>query len=379
MASVYRDNRRNGYRAQVVVRGTRRKLWLGAVSKTQARAIANHLDRLKIAAETATTPPADTLRWSAAVSPRIRAQLGKWGLLAAGPQLANVPRTLGDYLNFYIANRGDTKTTTKARWSNVRRHLLDAWPHESVLTSITPGDCDRLAKRIRGRFRPSHAGKLLADAKQVFTAAVRDGAIVANPFSGLDFKQPHDTARESYIPPEIADRILAAADPFYAALFAMARYGGLRVPSEPLAMLITSIDWQNNRFTVPEVKTAARVVPIFPELRPHLLRLCESQPAGSVYLFDRARNAAATQWRKSLGLLLERLHIPPWPKRWQNLRASCRTDLEARFPGFVVDTWLGHSAAVGRRHYTRVHEAHFNAACGVTGGVRDPIATDTHR
>ena len=64
MASIYRDTSRNGFRAQVVVRGVRRKLWLGNVTKTQAAAVAEHLERLKLALDTGTTPPSETLRWS---------------------------------------------------------------------------------------------------------------------------------------------------------------------------------------------------------------------------------------------------------------------------------------------------------------------------
>lgn len=379
MSSIYRDSLRDGWRVGLVVRGYHRKLWLGSVTKTQAAAIAKHLDQLKLAAETATAPAAETIRWTRAVSPRIRSQLAKWGLIELGPSSAEIPRSLGGYSAFYLAGRSDTKTTTTARWRNVRNKLLEHWPESTSISAITPGDCDRFAKSIRKRHKPSHAGKLIADARQLFAAAVRDRLLEINPMAGIDAAAPHDRSRESYITPEASRKIIAACDPQLACLFALARFGGLRVPSEPLAMRLTDVDLPSGRFTIPDGKTGSRVVPISPELRPHLERLHDLAPPGSVWLFGHGRSAAATLWRKQLGNVLTRLALEPWPKRWQNLRASCRTDLEHRFPDHVINAWLGHSSKIGAKHYTRVHDSHFAAACGATGGATSSTASDNPR
>ena len=379
MASIYRDSKRNGWRVGVVVRGYHRKLWLGPITKTQAAAIANHLDQLKRAAETATAPPAETVRWSKAVSARIQKQLGKWGLIELGPSSAEIPRSLGGYSEFYLSKREDTKPTTIARWRNVRNKLLEHWPASTSITAITPGDCDRFAAAIRKRHKPSHAGKLIADSRQLFTAAVRDRLIESNPLAGIDSAAPHDRSRESYITPELAKTLIDASPPQLACLFALARFGGLRVPSEPLALRLVDIDLAGGKLTVPSGKTGSRVVPIFPELRPHLERLTELAPVGSAWLFNEGRRAAATLWRKQLGNVLARKSIAPWPKRWQNLRASCRTDLESRFPEFVINAWLGHSSQIGAKHYTRVNESHFAAACGAACGATSSTTADNTR
>lgn len=378
MASVYRDSSRNGWRAQVCVRGRRRKLWLGPVTKTQALAVADKLERLKRSAETATSPPADLLRWIRAVSPRIRGQLAAWGLVESAAA-REIPRTLGEYSQFYLDNRKDTKPTTIARWKNVRTKLLAHFASSAAVASITPGDCDRFAAAIRKAHKPSHAGKLISDSKQLFEAATRDRLIESNPLAGIDCSAPHDRSREAYITPEAIGTLIAAADPFYACLLTMARFGGLRVPSEPLAMRLTDVDWAAGRFTVPGVKTSARVLPIFPELRPHLETLWHLAPPGSVWLFDRCRKSANHQWRKAVGQLITKTGVPEWPKRFQNLRASCRTDLEAKFPEHVVNYWLGHSGKIGRKHYVRIHDEHYSAACGVIRGVIGSTVPDNAR
>ena len=379
MASVYRDSSRDGFRAQVLVRGVLRKLWLGPVTKTQAEAVADHLERLKRAHDTGTTPPGETVRWARAVSPRIRAQLAKWGLIAADDP--KIPRSLGPFVDWYTAEQAYTARSTVARWANVRRRLLEQWPEAWPLTSITPGDCDRFAAQVRRGAKSSHAGKILADVRQLFRAAERHKLIDSNPMADVDCSQRHDRGRESYITPDTAQRLIDAADPQLAAVIALARFGGLRVPSEPLDLEISHVDWESSRIAIPGHKTAARQIPLFPELVAPLRRLIEIAPDGTQWLIHQSRASANKTLRKlMLRLISTTAGVEPWPKLWQNLRASCRTDLEERFPAFVVDAWLGHSSAVGRKHYTRVNDSHFARALGgVVGGVSQPTPDDRQR
>jgi len=91
-----------------------------------------------------------------------------------------------------------------------------------------------------------------------------------------------NSKRFYYISCEEAQDIIAACpDAEWRLLFALARYGGLRVPSEALQLRWGDIHWGQNRFTVTSSKTEhhegheTRQVPIFPELLPHLRELVE--------------------------------------------------------------------------------------------------------
>jgi hypothetical protein len=60
-----------------------------------------------------------------------------------------------------------------------------------------------------------------------------------------------------------------------AMLVALARFGGLRIPSEAFSLTWGDVDWERNRLTIPSPKTRShgkphRVIPLFPLLRPHL-------------------------------------------------------------------------------------------------------------
>ncbi len=49
----------------------------------------------------------------------------------------------------------------------------------------------------------------------------------------------------------------------------------------------------------------------------------------------------------------------PWPRLFQNLRASCATDWVQRYPNHVGARWLGHSPLIAATQYLQTREQHF--------------------
>lgn len=368
MASVYRDSARNGWRAQLYVRGVRRKLWLGAVSKAAARSVAVHLDALNLARDTGTVPPESTRLWLSSISDRIRNRLAAWGLVGQQEAAKHLPRTLGPYLQHYIDSRTDWSFSAKTRMVHVRLRLCERLGADTAIASITAGDAQGFARWIRSTIEScSHSGKTISSARQLFKAAIDDRLIADNPFNGINASQQHDEDREAYIPAADIELMIAKADPYFAALFAISRYGGLRVPSEPLDLRWEHINWATGRIVLVSHKTKSRTIPLFPEILPHLRKLYELAPDGSECVFDRYRSTAAKVYRDNILRIAKLCGLQPWPKIWMNLRASCRTDLLERFPSHVVDAWMGHSAKVGAKHYDRITDAHFAAALHPVG------------
>lgn len=54
--------------------------------------------------------------------------------------------------------------------------------------------------------------------------------------------------------------------------------------------------------------------------------------------------------------------LAPWPKLFQNLRATRETELAETFPIHVVCEWIGNSAAVAAKHYLQVTDDHYDQA-----------------
>src|SRR5262249_44989389 len=64
----------------------------------------------------------------------------------------------------------------------------------------------------------------------------------------------------------------------------------------------------------------------------------------------------------------------PWPRLYHNLRASCQTEWEARFPLTSVCQWIGNSPDVAARHYLTARDADFDAAVQGAREVALPVA-----
>ena len=90
-------------------------------------------------------------------------------------------------------------------------------------------------------------------------------------------------------------------------------------------------------------------------------------PDGAEYVITRYRDTNANL-RTRLLKIIARAGLKPWPKLFQNLRASRQTELLNRFPIKAVCDWLGNSQPVAIEHYAQVTAEHFQTATsGLTG------------
>ena len=159
----------------------------------------------------------------------------------------------------------------------------------------------------------------------------------------------------------------ACPDAQWRLLFALARYGGLRVPSEISGLQWGDIDWAKGRFTVASPKTAhhegraSRVVPMFSELLPHFEEAFEQAAEGEVYCLPQFRRHGVNL-RTGLQRIIQRAGIEPWKKPWHNLRSTRQTELVDMYPSHVVCAWIGNTKAIADKHYLQVTEDHFEKA-----------------
>ena len=62
----------------------------------------------------------------------------------------------------------------------------------------------------------------------------------------------------------------ACPDDNWWVIFALARFGGMRTPSEVLNLAWEDVDWKQLRLRIDSPKTGFRTCPLFPELLPLL-------------------------------------------------------------------------------------------------------------
>jgi len=376
--------------------GSRKTLALETSSERQATASKLKLEDLVAARKRGRTPDPEVLDWLAKLKPAVFRKLVRFGLVDdPGGQLEAAAVTLGEFLTTYFDKRSDVKPGTRIAWEKPRRNLLKLkfFGADKPLAEITAGDAQDFERYLKTSARlmaygdADEASGLKPDAvrrriglcKQFFHDAVARELIDKNPFAGLKAAVKGNRDRDFFVTREMARKVLEACpDAQWRLIFALSRYGGLRCPSEHLALRLDDVDWELERITVHSPKTehheggASRIIPLFPELRPHLEAVWHAAPPGEKYFITcyRHRNQ---NLRTRLFKIIRRAGLTPWPKLFHNLRASRQTELMEALPNHVVNKWIGNSREVAERHYLQVTDDHFRRALQIC--ARDATQT----
>jgi integrase len=136
--------------------------------------------------------------------------------------------------------------------------------------------------------------------KQIFEDAVERELLARNPFAGLHGAVGGNRERDFFVDRDTTAKVLdACPDSQWRLLFALARYGLLRCPSEILALTWSDVNWGEGRMIVRSSKTehhegkAFRVVPLFSELRPFLNAVWDEAEEKAQFVITRYRAANA--------------------------------------------------------------------------------------
>ncbi|KKL08669.1 hypothetical protein LCGC14_2573560, partial [marine sediment metagenome] len=370
MASLSRDP---GGRKRILFKcanGKRRAVRLGKLSVKAANAVLVRVEALEAAGLSGTSWDTETAAWVGARDEVIYRKLAAVGLVPPRePEPKAESVMLGGFLDQYMEGRTDIKPSTRTNLNQARRNLVRFFGAEKRLADISPGDADEFRRDLMTRLAENTGRRCCGRAKQFFRAAVRKRLITESPFADMkDCSVRANPSRLYFISREEAQAVLdACPDAQWRLLFALARFGGLRVPSEPLALRWTDVDWDRGRITIHSAKTEhheggeSRQIPIFSELRPHLEAVWEQAEPGTEWVITRYRSANSNL-RTQLLRIIERAGLKPWGKPFQNFRSTRETELAEKVPVHVVCKWLGNSQAVANRHYLQVTDEHFREA-----------------
>lgn len=289
--------------------------------------------------------------------------------------------TLEHFFESYIARRTDISPNTRRIWRQTARKLTAHFGPGKSLAEITRGDStDWRLTLISSGLADATVRKHCGFAKHFFAQAIDHELILANPFGKLVSSPVGNESRQFSITREATDRVLEAApDATWRLIIALSRYGGLRCPSEHLSLRWEDVDWEHKRLHVTSPKTArhagheSRLLPIFPELMPHLEALWEAAAPGTEYVIDRYQKSGGNL-RTQLTRIVKRAGLTPWPRIFHNLRSSRQTELEETFPSHVVCKWIGNSPQVARKHYLQTTEEHFERATKSGAESGAPVA-----
>jgi integrase len=361
MTSVYKHVRGGWYCSVTLPCGKRTQVYLGRLTKAQSEHIGRLLEHLRIAKSRGVDVSAECQQWI----DRVQAGPFRDKLISLGLFASREQHTIKSWAEKYLASRSDFSPLTERNWKSANSTYCKLLGSETRLQDVTVLDAKQMAKTLEKESASSSAAKLVSRAKQLFQAAVDAKVINENPFHAVVLHGKTDKGRQSYIPEETADSVWAACPGLeIKAVFALARWCGLRVPSEPLALRWSDVDWAEKRLRIPtNTKTGQRIIPLFPKALTAIENLWDSLgDECPEFVFNQYRASANKTWRQQLEAAIKSAGLTQWHKLWVNLRASCRTDLEDRFPSHVCDVWLGHSSAVAKDHYLLVTPDHWQQA-----------------
>ncbi len=377
MASLGKASSRDGWELQFRDQQKRkRKLWIGKTSKRSAEGIQRHVTELVRSRKANIEPAADTAKWVSTLTGRIRDRLVDYGICDAPRAIMNTDagRFLGPFLDFYIESRTDWKERTIINYKQAKTWMVKYFGDRKPLREITSADAERWSRWLRGSLAEATCSKHTKRAKTMFKEAVKDRILPENPFADVKGGNEANPENDYYIDLEMARAVLdACPDAQWRAIFGLARFGGLRCPSEVLGLTWCDINWDKNRFLVRSPKTehhegkAERFTPLFPAVRQLLEELAGVVGLGVDMSLD---TPVITRYRSGESNLRTQLHRyielaghKPWPRAFKNLRGSAITDAkEAGYQDHELDAWFGNSEGVRRKHYYQVKDENYDRA-----------------
>jgi integrase len=330
-----------------------RRWWagLGATGAKAAAVLANRLQAVLDEIEHTGRLSGDSTAWLQTLRGRLRQRLHECGVLAAELTV----RQLCDAFEV----RKERKEQTNVNYSHAIRNLVKCYGLDTPASAVQ-GREFRPYLESRGLSR-STVNKRISIARSVFKT------ITPNPFAEVTAGRQDNSARQFYV---AADTILAVcryADPELKLVLMLARFAGLRVPSELLAMRFSDIEWEHDKIYVRSPKTEhhkggeGRYVPLFHQVRSPLLEAFDRARDGSGKVFPDSATVSTAFLRIRLTRLLGRLEVGIWPRLFQNLRASWETDCLKLWPA-ETPKWAGHSHLVSQRNYHMQTNDSFRAA-----------------
>jgi integrase len=374
----------------------RRTIRLGKCDRKTAEAVARRVEALLAAKIGGQPVPRDTASWLAGIGESLYDRLAAVGLVEPRQLL-----TVAEFLQSWLADKKTKgyKPASLTAWGQTATELT-AILGDKPLSCLThaDGEAYRSAMQARG-LRAATVHRRLGHGRQMLEDAVRLGRLSLNPWRHVRVRAGDPSERRAYVSVADAERVIDhCPNVWWRLLVALARFGGLRVPSEALSLAWADTDWERGRLSVPSPKTeytgkTHRVIPLFPLLRPHLAAAFDAAAEGAVFVFPdeyRRRAQGPGGWvnanlRTTLAKIVRRAGVDPWPRLWHSLRASCESDLAQSFPLATVTKWMGNTPSVALRHYVDPTESAFDRARtwtpsedGVSVSVRTGGAEPAH-
>lgn len=399
MASLCKD--KNGwYSVQFYTGSTKRsKITLGTKNERTAKRTLEKIELLIRAKQFGQALEADSLTWLQKINGTdLESKLKHANLLHGGP-LAGSPEairmsapSLGDFLAGYIEMRKGLKPWTIKNMKTAGNLLLVFFGKDRKISEITSAEGETFFHHLTGKgYAKATISRAMRRAITFFKFAQKSKFVLDNPFQGIKLPKQTNRSRMAFIDKATIEKLLEnCPDNFWKLVISLARFGGLRIPSELKELTWDCVDWAGGKLKVISPKTAHieggefRWIPLFHEIRIHLEEARAAATEGEKHIFPSLRDSGVNL-RQGLSRIIEKAGLSQWPKLFTNLRSSRATELANHFPQRAISDWLGtaslplgvdpqnalvesasimgHTPKVSHEHYQQTLDIHWQIAC----------------
>ncbi len=342
-------------------------IYLGKISKKASELVLIRVEEL-IAAKISHSPiPTETASWVASIGDKLRNKLYKLGLVdkATNHALITVKELVEQFLKNQVVS-----PATLAVYKQGTNSLVKHFGAKTLISTIDVKAADKWRTYVEQSVKAKATlGKRIRTVRSVFSKAVIWKMIPMNPFSHLKAPSQQNRSRIHYVSREIIEQVIAeCSDAESKAIIGLARFAGLRCPSEIIPLKWKHIDFVAGTIKVTSPKTAnsgkdMRIVPIDSDLMKLLIAL---NPGSSE---DPVISKIASKSKNFSGMLLAAIKKSGnkrWERIFQNLRASCEMEWNDKIGNaFAVSDMIGHSVLIAANHYNKVRPSHLSMISGI--------------
>lgn len=375
MAKFRKKNNNKGvlkcYQSEVIIDGKTVTISFAASEYKEYEARQRHdlIADLERVNKNGRDPYAETLE-KIAVFPDLEKALKDKGVLKGGATVTL--KELCDKFMKYNETQGMAPSTIEQRFYTARK-LCDFFGDNRKVDEITKMDAQtfdaELARQVENKRKggegiaPAHRSGIVKRIKTIFNWGVNNDLIKTNPFKTITAGSQKNRSRQYYITPKETALIIEACEHTangdeWAVMCALARYQGLRVPSESRALRWSDVDFKKKEIHITAQKTKnERTMPLFDETAAILKRLQDNQKRDGTFLdspFVLRHVRMVTNPGTTFKKIVFRAGVENYPKPFQNLRASAATDVNKKYGPTAESMWIGHGTAIAEGHYLMV-------------------------
>lgn len=353
--------------------GRRKRLHLGKLNGREGGEFKRRIEDLITDLRLGQPHTTGLCEWIRTLPPAIQGKLQDLGLIKRSTHEAT---SLGDFLKTHF-DAMRVKQSTQVIYGHTKRNLLDFFGPACPLQSIGSGQAEAFKEHLKSlkkadgqpQLAKATIAKRVNVARQFFEAACRLKMIGENPFKGVKGGVQRNAARMVFVEVPWVDAIIEECkNPDWKLLILLARYGGLRIPSEIQKLTWEHVDFKKSRILVHCLKTEhhegkeTRYVPIFDELEKPLREAFAASSPDEPFVIANPALRGCSNPRTQFHWLITRAGLDPWVKPWQNMRSTRETELIERIGLKAACAIIGNSEKVALDHYLQLRPNHIEHA-----------------